>query len=752
MTGRQTVAALVTAVLLAVYPAAVLVADGKEYVIEDVQFSLAPSKPVFEHDEPAVLVVRLHNRSSEKRFLRVSVPRDHERGQKKTVVLIADKQIEAQGIPCYLHVNHFPSFSSFDMRICAAGYSDEYRGQPVPLEPGARASFRIVIPASVESPGKRPTGYFTIFSRFAVSRAPKGKATLANGPETSLLVINHEELTRAVKTLTAALAGDARERDAIEKVVRIIAENPLPEHAGLIARAIQHEWGFRRGIDWTLWLAAEQFVSREIYDVAVAEAKKPDARRAGRAYPVIFRNRVHLQRKDVLSILNNPLLEDAGFRGKNLNSFYPVLLLALVAEPADMPRLASMLPRIRSRAHDWGHPTIRDRKYGLIDKAFLQYPDAAMPPLRKLLEKGLKDVASTGRTRLVPPRGSLDAVRLLVQMQDEKATDLILAYATIYADFTSDFAKIATRHFFELDTPAAMRALQNLPRWYGIGERAERGDPSALDIMFERARRDALSTCGTGVAEHKKRLVSLLQKYGCPKDSNVDLWWQQHRPELVVAFKKKYGFVPASEKSRVPRWDSGLSPLPDLSGYDLSVSLKVAGGEEQPRKAGGMPVTVTVSNTGKKPVRILNSIDVMRVTDLDLIADTNDWGLFLVDPRGDRPPPIRVSLVARGVHGRKDFAIREWPENDSSSKSFLLLKPSEVCEATYDMAQDLDYRSQKLDFHLWANANGRLSEPARIRLDKTEGAEPQAMREREARDSDKEERALSVQFQKIPKK
>ena len=86
-------------------------------VIEGVHVSVAATKPFFNHDEDAYLVVTARNTTKERRYLGVSGHRVR-KGGPRTVVDVDGKSMEVIGIPGYLYVDHF---AAFDMRICGNG-------------------------------------------------------------------------------------------------------------------------------------------------------------------------------------------------------------------------------------------------------------------------------------------------------------------------------------------------------------------------------------------------------------------------------------------------------------------------------------------------------------------------------------------------------------------------------------------------------------------------------------------------------
>jgi hypothetical protein len=513
------------------------------HTIEGVQVSVVPAKPFFQHDEPAYLVVTAHNILKEDRFVGVSGHKTRKNGP-KTIVEIDGKSIEVRGVPGYLHVDHF---AAFDMRICGNGYSDRYHGDPLLLAPDATASFRVVIPAFAD----RPTGHFPVFSRFAVSRVAGGKLTIANGPETSLLVVHEKRLANAVSTLKDALSGAAKKRHEVEGAVRAIADNPLPEHAGLIVRAIRHKWPFKHGFDWTLWYAAEKFVSPQVYEVAVAEAKKPNGTTVDYLGKTIYRNRAYLQRKDVLAIL-----ESQSPRG----GFYETVFLSLVAKASDMSKLADMCARFIPAwiGHDICHATMPDRRLETIHKAFLQYPDASRKALRPVLRLGMKPGEHKPWTHAFSvgnvPRPLVFFGKWLAELKDTESVPTLEHYAkTPLVGVSNSMQREAPSLIAQIDGTEAMKSLRRLGA-RALRERAKLGDPVAIDALLSDG-----------------RLISFTMRGGCGNDNNYGQFllaysilrpdrepsltalgdgtalvaeWKRRRKEFIDAFIKKYGFHP----------------------------------------------------------------------------------------------------------------------------------------------------------------------------------------------------------------
>lgn len=531
--------------------------EAAGYVVEDVRIQVAPTRSVFAEDEPAQLAVTLVNTAREDRYLGVSTVADHERAQKKTVLRTGEVVSEVDGVPGYFHIGHF---SAYRIRIAGGGYSDHFRGTPLRLAPRSKTTYRIDIPSIDNTGVERWTGRFRVFSRFAISRTADGDRTLANGPETSFLVVDRADLAESVAVIEDALAGASKKLHEVESAVRTVADNPLPEYAGLIADAIRHPWPFEHRFDWTLWHAGRNFVAPEIYEAAVREAKRPaiGTSYAALVYETIYRNRAFLRHADILEVVGNPRLTEAAFtsdRNAPRNGFYATVLLGLVAERTDMRLLAEMFARfiVVGVEHDLCHATIVNRRLVHVHEAFSRHPDASRDALRAILPLGLEPGGYEPWARdflggRIPHPLAFSA-ESLAATKDTASVPILEQYAnsTTVRSIQTEVPSLLA----QIDGPEAMKALRRLgPRT--IRERATLGDPAAVDSLLGDGRlwfdRNHCGRIDTNAGDFEL-VYSILHPDEEPWALEPDgpgilAEWKARREEFVAAFIDKYGFHP----------------------------------------------------------------------------------------------------------------------------------------------------------------------------------------------------------------
>ena len=556
----------------------------KTRTIEGVEFSVLPSKPVFIQNEPYILnineyiqtglnlvfgenepvkvVVRAHNTTNEARFLGVSKPRESDGVQMKTIVQIDGNQVEVNGIPCYIHVQND---TGWDARICQAGYSDHYRGIPLLLSSGEMATFEIDVP-NLSSKSDRTTGKFFIFSRFSVAKTTETLPVIANGPAASFLIVDANKATDAAAKLTNALNGLKTDEDQIVRSVITIRENPIPEYSDLIVKVIRYNWPFKNRIEIDLWSAAMKFISQDIYDIAVAEAKRPDIDKsaAQNIYSTIWRNQKYLRREDVLTIIDNPRLNEDNFlnfqdfnQSRN-NGFYPTLLLSLVATEDDIPRLAEMCSNFMPVriGHDLAHSSYNNR-LDRLHETFSRYPDASRESLRKALQKGMVPSQFKPWSREFGlgqiPEPLIIIAEWLAEMKDVDSIPIFEYYAEHQLVRVSNTMQSrAPEWIAQIDGPEAMKALRRIGSdrsTRGIRERAKLGDPAAIDRLLSRARGlYGRPIDDTGESMSLFRFVFAIMEPETKQEliypDAVEQLWKEQRPEFVEAFIKKYGFDP----------------------------------------------------------------------------------------------------------------------------------------------------------------------------------------------------------------
>jgi len=532
----------------------------EDCIIDGLSITLTAGKLSFDPNDEVWLDVRVHNTSKDDRYVGVCGTSKYDVCKKSTLVRINGQEEEIAGIPCYVEVSQD---MGWDVRICSNGYSDRYKSALL-LEPNDTLSFRIIVPSFGDGMD-RPTRRFHIVSRFAVSRTAEGRRIIENGPETSLLIIDHQKLADAVQILRNGLSAEPKESHYIEMAIRAIADNPLPENAPLIAKAIRCNWSFTKYIEWNMWFAASQFESPEICEAAVAKAKDPNLGRryASQVYKALYRNREFLRRADVLALVENPRLGDSTFTevtaltNFNENGFLPSMLLACVAQQEDIERLAEMCARfLPARAGcDFRPTSLLARRLRAIGQSFMRYPDVSCPALRKVLELGMeprqfKPWANEFGCGLVPSPIFMVS-EWLAQMHDTETIAILEYYAR--PDRPRVFDRMWSKvpgYIAEIDGPEAITALRRLAP-AGFYQRAKLGDPVAIDALLARGRHRRPDDDTFESPRCLAIVYSILEPDAAAPEyifdpTEVESLWKERRQAFVQAFTDKYGFDPNS--------------------------------------------------------------------------------------------------------------------------------------------------------------------------------------------------------------
>jgi len=487
--------------------------ESNSAVIDGLSMTLAPGKPVFEPTETVYLDVTVTNPADTTRHLGVCPAYKNDEGQKTTELEINGRRRSVGGVPCYVHVQ---CDVGGDVRLNSNGYSDRYK-ESIELESGEKAAFRVAIPAF------GPTGRLAVFSRFAVARTADGPRTIANGPESAVLIVDPDRLGRGVAVLKEALAGKAKKTHEIEDAVRAVADNPAPEYADLIAKVVQHPWPSRKHIEWNLWYAASKYVDPDIYRAAAEEAADPGIDRvaAKLVYETLYRNRRFLAIEDVRALLNNPRMQSVDFVSSNRNGYLAARVAAVVAGPEELAKLARFVPSQVS--HDFAHHYAVDRRIEPIREAFLnpKHSETAADIMRDRLD----------RTSHLP------FAEWLAELKDIRSIPILERYgqrenaAKHPAEYYAAPSLIA-----QIDGTEAMLALRRLGR-SAVRQRAKLGDPNAIDEVLEHA--DDLAQNELYWHEYVTRWMAPV-----PELTAGGVNWKKSRSPFIRDFKAKYGFHP----------------------------------------------------------------------------------------------------------------------------------------------------------------------------------------------------------------
>jgi hypothetical protein len=528
--------------------------QNEPYILNLKEYTEKNAKPIFGENEPVNLIVNVHNISNEPRYLGVSIPREVENVQMKTLVQFDDRQVDVNGIPCYIHV-----LEGLSARICDSGR----KGTPLLISPGEKLTFTIDIPHyTFNYDHVRSTGKFYIYSRFTVYKTTDTTPITSDGPASTFLLIDPNKVAIAAATLKDALNGVKMDASQVRNAVSVISVNPLPQYDELIIKAIQYDWPVKdRFLPGQLWFAASQFISKEIYDVAVAEAKRDNSENSdpnshfifnhyGDCYFTIYRNRKYLRREDILSIIDNS-------KAQNLD--YQLTLLSLVATRDDIPRLAEMCTNSLYRdTGDKDFPDSYRPKQAQIHDAFFRYPDISKVCLRRLLQKEMVLVKTKtwdsryGNGGLPDP---LIVAEWLAELKDVESIPIFESYANKPRGRTSDEMQSQAPGFIaQIDGPEAMKALRGLETRSssrGVTERAKLGDPVGIDKTIGLALSVVPWQDDIGQARHYFQIVLNVMKSrissipsGNLDGTEIRNLWAKYRPEFVKDFIAKYGFDP----------------------------------------------------------------------------------------------------------------------------------------------------------------------------------------------------------------